>query len=199
MTKQKENIFEPIYDAFLAGMWLYAYVSDDEFIYLPRPEECHCIDDANGRKQLHRDDGPALIVGTTRLFYLHGVKVPEWLVMTPAERLDPARYAEIGNADAKAEFIRKIGVERMVGLGRVVDTWENYSEDWWTKSEYQLVDMSPIFTTLKYAPYLKMKNQTLGVYHLEPVAKECRTVKDAIRLTRWKGRDPDDYRTVNIK
>ena len=31
-------------------------------------------------------------------------------------------------------------------------------------------------------PYLKMKNPSIGTYHIEGIGLECKTVKDAIRF-----------------
>jgi galactitol-specific phosphotransferase system IIC component len=48
--------------------------------------------------------------------------------------------------------------------------------------------MSKLFTSLEYAPYLKMLNPTTKVWHMEGVSPECKTVKDAIK-ERFGGRD----------
>ena len=115
---------------------------------------------------------------------------------TPESELKIEQYNELKNADVKAAFVQKFGIERMVDLGKVVDTYTNYNNEWYTKSEYQLVDMSPIFKTIKYAPYLKMINQTTGVYHLEGVHPDCKTIEDALNY-RWGGRK--GFKTEIIK
>ena len=69
----------------------------------------------------------------------------------------------------------------MVSMGKEIDTYKNYKNEWWTSSEYKLIDMSPIFTHKSYCPYLYMKNQTVdGVFHMEGVHPECETLKDAL-------------------
>jgi hypothetical protein len=119
--------------------------------------------------------------GEIKIYALNGVVVPEWLAVTPSSKIDPKRITEISNADVKAEFVRKVGVERLLDLGKKVDSYENYNEEWWTKSEYELWDMNKLFEGVPYAPHLKMLNQTTGVWHVEAVSPSCRTIKDALK------------------
>ena len=104
---------------------------------------------------------------------LNGVAVPEWLAMTPAEELDPLQFSKIENAEVRREFVRKVGVERLCEkLGtKVLDK----SDD----GMYELHAVDLKGETGEW-PYLKMKNPSIGVYHMEAVAKECRTVKAAL-------------------
>ncbi|NJO61917.1 MAG: hypothetical protein HC836_27855 [Richelia sp. RM2_1_2] len=121
-------------------------------------------------------------------FYaLNGVVVPEELALTPSEELSLEYYKTLTNADVKAEFVRKFGVERMLHFGKKLDTYENYDQEthpWWWKSEYELWDMGVLFETEEgletYQPYLKMKNQTTGIWHVEAVSPECQSLEDAI-------------------
>ena len=118
------------------------------------------------------------------LYFLNGIKVPEYLVKTPEEELDINFYLKETNADVKAEFVRKYGVERMLDHGKKVDSYENYKLDsshWWAKSQYELWDMAKLFPGLEYQPYLRMTNQTTGIFHVEAVSPECRTIADAIK------------------
>jgi hypothetical protein len=145
----------------------------------------------NENNVLHCDGGPALEYegfGKFKIYSLNGVRVPEWLAVTPARELDIDQYLKEKNADVKAEFIRKFGVENMLHLGKKVDSYENYDEEWWTKSQYELWDMSALFTSKDYAPYLKMLNQTTKVWHLEGVSPKNRTIPDALK-ERFDGRD----------
>jgi len=159
--------------------------------------------DEEGR--LHGDGVPAFewqglgnSGAATRGYYLHGVKVPEYLAMEDSHKIDIKKYIELDNADVRSEFIRKVGIERFVDdYGEIVDTYTNYDQEeqpfYWA-SEYQLIDMGKLFidpnneSETPYAPYLKMKNQTTHVWHLEGVSPERRTVTDAIK-ERFGGRD----------
>ena len=142
-------------------------------------------------KVLHCETGPAVrYKDGYSLFTLNGVKVPEWLVTTHSDALDPKKVLDIENADQRAEGIRKLGIERLVQYGKVKDTYKNYDDAWFDNSKYELIDMAPIFKTIKYAPYLKMLNQSVpGVWHLEAVSKECQTVQDAVNF-RTKSQNP---------
>jgi hypothetical protein len=149
---------------------------------------------------LHCENGPSLEyagVGGLKMYHLNGVSVPEYLVMTDSEKLDLDFYKNEKNADVKAEFIRKFGISRMTRMGKVIDTWEAYKENyWWVKSEYELIDMSPIFTKVPYAPHLKMKNQTTGIYHLEGVDPKCKNLEEAMA---FRNNGNQNLQTFNIK
>lgn len=87
----------------------------------------------------------------------------------------------------------------MLDMGKIVDSYENYPDQtnysWWWKSEYELWDMSAIFDEIPYQPYLKMKNQTTGVWHVEAVSPNCKTLLEAIK-ERFGGRE---MKIVSIK
>ena len=109
--------------------------------------------------------------GRVEVYYLNGVKVPEWLVLTRAEDIDPRRVVEIENVQVRAEFIRKVGIDRVCyKLGRSVDKLGNY--------ELIMVD----FGDKRDRPYLKMKNPSVEeLWHLEGVHPECLSVSSALK------------------
>ena len=126
----------------------------------------------NAEGRLHCDDGPALhYPDGWSIYALNGVRVPEWLVETPPTDLDARKFAELQNAEIRREFVRKVGIERIVTeLGaEVLDRHGNY--------ELLAVDLGG--RTGKW-PYLKMRNPSIGVWHLEAVVKECATVEQAL-------------------
>jgi hypothetical protein len=142
---------------------------------------------------LHCEDGPAVSYsGLNEIYALNGITVPKELVMTPAEDLSIELFKSEKNADVKAEFVRKYGIERMLDMGKLVDTFENYPDqaqyDWWWKSQYELHDMSAVFTDIPYQPYLKMMNFTTHIWHMEAVSPACRTLRDALK-ERFGGRE----------
>ena len=116
------------------------------------------------------------------VYALNGVSIPEYLAMTNESALDVEFFNKEKNADVKAEFIRKYGIDRMKSLGRKIDTHEKYTDEWYQKSEYELIDMAPIFKKVGYAPFLHMKNQTTGTYHMEGVHPDCKTIKEALKF-----------------
>ena len=122
--------------------------------------------------------------GDFDVYCFNGVVVPQWLAETRGTDIDLERYTELENADVKAEFVRKVGIERFVKQGKLMDTYEKYDKtthEWWHKSEYELFDMSFLYESLDYCPYLAMVNQTSGVFHLEGVSPECRDLPAAVR------------------
>ena len=151
----------------------------------------------NENRVAHCDGGPAIEyagrgngISNIKIFMLNGVRVPEWLATTPSGKLTMEDYTRLTNADEKMEFIRKFGVERMLDMGKKLDSYENYNKEWWTRSQYELWDMNCLFDGVDYAPHLKMLNQTTGVWHVEAVSPECKTLEDAIK-ERFNGMDLD--------
>jgi hypothetical protein len=133
---------------------------------------------------IHCDGGPAIEYvgyGDIKIYALNGVIVPDWLAIIPAQKIPVDRIHEIKNADVKAEFVRKIGVERLLEMGKKIDSHESYSDEWWTKSEYELWDLNCLFPNVDYAPHLKMLNQTTKIWHVEAVSPDCKTIDDALK------------------
>ena len=129
----------------------------------------------NSQRQLHCDGDVAVEYRDGSGFYfLNGVSVPEWLVMTRDTELDPAKIQEIQNAEVRREFVRKVGIDRIVYKlgGKVLDA----------KYGYELLSLQ--FATGEDAhvwTYLKMENPSLpGVWHVEGVAPGCTTVDEAL-------------------
>jgi hypothetical protein len=188
----EEELLEK-YNRWVATSDLFAiYPLSNLTVACKRPLEIHM----NENNVLHRDGGPAIVFageGDFKVYSLNGVTVPEYLAVTPSHELEIKKYLEESNADVKAEFVRKAGVERFLELGKLVDSYSNpkykgKDYEWWRKSEYELWDMSKLFSSLDYAPYLKMLNPTTKVWHMEGVSPACRTLKDAIK-ERFGGRD----------
>ena len=102
--------------------------------------------------------------------------------MTPAERLNPSEILAEPNVDRRRELIRKIGVEMMLAKlpHKVLDRQGDY--------ELLRIDFPGL---VEDARYLKMKNPTIGVFHVEGVERECMTVEQAInwRAGEFAGED----------
>ncbi len=132
--------------------------------------------------RLHKDGDMALKYSDGYgLYMLNGVRVPEYLVITPKESLDIEFFKKEKNADVKAEFIRKFGIERMTSLGTVVDRVTEESGEWEKRSEYELINIGSCFNR-DSAMFLKMKNQSTGIWHLEGVSPDCKTIKEALNF-----------------
>lgn len=121
---------------------------------------------------LHRDGGGVIEYSDGFGFYaLNNVLVPEWLAVGKAEDIDPALFATIDNVDVRREFLRKVGVERVYQKlgGTSIDR----------RGEYELVRIY-LGDRVGMWPYLKMINPSIGVWHLEAVPKDTRTVGEAL-------------------
>jgi len=121
--------------------------------------------------QLHNAHGPAVEYSDGySLWSLNGVTVDERIVTTPAAKLDPRLILSEKNAEVRRELVRKIGIERMyyeLG-GKVLDK----------RDDYELITLNLGDGNIR--PYLKMINPSIGVYHIEGVPPDVRTVDQAL-------------------
>jgi len=178
----------------LNGLWI---LSKNAGWIIPHENICWISERHNVCKLkngvIHCDGGPAIqYPDGFSIWGLNGVRVPQYLAETPEGKLDIDFFHKEKNADVRTEFVRKYGIERMAKLGKVVETSEKYSNDLYRQSEYELIDMGNILDK-NYRPYLKMRNLTTNIYHIEGVSPECRTIEQALqfrtknRLTNLKG------------
>jgi len=117
---------------------------------------CHVKD---GR--VHCDGGPAIqYPDGFSVWALNGVIVPREIAETPADCIDPGLILEVSNAEARRELARKIGIERLERkLGSItIDMWNGY----------ELIELN-IGSEWSRPRLLKMKNPSIGTYHLEGV------------------------------
>jgi hypothetical protein len=120
---------------------------------------------------LHCEDGLAVSYKDGYgLWCLNGVCVTKEIVLTPHDKLDPKLILKEKNAEVRREIVRKIGIERVCkGLkAKVVDSVGEY--------ELLMLDLGDG----RVRPYLKMKNPSVGTYHIEGVHPDCDTVKKAL-------------------
>ena len=100
------NIFKKISEYFH-----YFYCFDNIVFYSEKPITLKF----NANNQLHNENGMAVEYADGWGFYsLNGVSVPEWLVTEKWNKIDPMKFAEIENAEIRREFVRKVGIERIV-------------------------------------------------------------------------------------
>lgn len=103
----------------------------------------------------------------------NGVFIPKWLFYK--KTLSPKDLVRIKNAQVRAEFVKKVGIDRIIyELGEVVDTVGNY----------QLVMLD--LQDGRKRPFLKMQNPSCPeLWHVEGVHPNCRTVADALQYRRY--------------
>ena len=146
-----------------------------------KPIKCEFDQD----RRLHSTTGRAVeYADGFGLYSIHGVHFDEALwTKVLSDSITIKEILAIQNADQRAIALGIQGSEglaKIANKGRLVDTHLKYADAWFTKSEYELIDMSPVIEGTEYAPYLKMKNQTTGVYHLEGVSPECGNLIEAM-------------------
>jgi hypothetical protein len=105
------------------------------------------------------------------LFALNGIIVTKEIVMTPANKLDANLILKERNVEIRREIVRKIGIERVCQQLHTesLDKWNNY----------ELLSL-PIPDMNIKAVYLKMKNPSIGTYHLEGVPPKIKTCRQAL-------------------
>jgi hypothetical protein len=124
---------------------------------------------ANG---LHCEDGPALSYnGDNEIYALNGVVMDKKYILTPAEQLKSVDILKETNVEVRRELIRKVGIERMLEVlpHKVMGI----------KNNYELLSIQ-LSDTIPDARYLKMKNPSIGVFHLEGVDPTIKTVDEAL-------------------
>ena len=120
---------------------------------------------------LHCDGGPAaLYPDGCAVWALNGVGVPQWLAEPRAGDIDPSRLVGIENAEVRREFVRKVGIERILHKmkSKAIDK----------QGDYELVLLE--LKDGRRRPYLKMLNPSIGVWHAEGVFPICKTVAEAL-------------------
>jgi len=130
-----------------------------------KPAEIHRNEDG-----LHNPQGPAVLYRDGYSVYaLHGVRMQKEYVETPAEKIDPVVVVKEENAEVRRELVRKIGIERLCQkIGhKVLDKGGDY--------ELLRLNIPDI-----EAVYLKMRNPSIGVWHLEGVHPNIKTINEAL-------------------
>jgi hypothetical protein len=161
---------------------------DEIAVFQDRPSQIHLTDGV-----LHKDGGPAVEYRDGFAVYaLHGIRVPDWLAVTPAEQIDPKRLLELTNQEIQREFVRKVGIERIATTLCAKDEAGNVmpvdSEDIDVMSNGQNVRVHYELWILEVGeneedklPYLYMQNPSVAeVWHLEGVDPACHTVREAL-------------------
>ncbi|MBF0473571.1 MAG: hypothetical protein HQK93_07545, partial [Nitrospirae bacterium] len=104
--------------------------------------------------------------------FLNYVGVPKYIVVTPADELNPGIILTEKSAEIRREIIRKIGIDRVISeLGaEVINRWEGY----------ELLKLN-IPNTRRKIKYLKMKNPSTETWHIEGVSPRMRTCQGALK------------------
>ena len=158
----------PLFESFIAGCW-FLFWTDSTLYWIAKPT-LH-FTQANGRKVLHRMDGPAVESDAENLYFLNGILIPGEYDITRPHDLTPEQILREENADVRRELIRLVGVEKLLSAlpHRVIHKQDDY--------EVLSIDFPGL---IEDARFLKMKNPSIGVWHLEGIERECDTVQKAL-------------------
>jgi len=143
------------------------YPFDDFWVVSEKPTNIKIVNSV-----LHNEKGAAIFYADGFSIYsLNGVKVPQWLVETPAEKIDPTLALKETNADIQREIIRKIGAERMLKKcnAKIIDDWIDSN----TGYNYKLMEMAigqNIRRKYLYYEHASMK----GIFYAKPVPPETK-------------------------
>lgn len=154
-------------------------ITQNDIVFVSeKPKELHMED---GR--LHNPEGPAILYDDGFSVYaLNGVSLRgvEHLMDRNA---DPKAIINVDNVQQRAELINWYGIEKLFEhlKPKLIDTWNDY--ELYKLNVYEDIDRV----------YLKMKNPSEDLIHIEPVPQECRTCKDALK---WREKLPDDEEYV---
>lgn len=168
--KNNERL-RPLLDFAMVSGW--CWVSDGCVVICDRPVEI--VTQPGNVERFHRDGAPCILYADGWGTYaLNHTIMPKEVVVTPANKLDPALFESLTNAQQRAEFVKKIGVARLAehyGL-KVIDA----------KDGYELVTLA--LPDRGDRPFLKMTNPSVaGMIHIEGVPPGTTTV-DAARAWR---------------
>jgi len=149
----------------------------------------------NDAGDLHCENGPAIAWRDGyEEYFLNGVAVSKDLVMTPPEKIDAHTIIKEQNAEVRREIVRKVGIDIVCQKlnSKVLDRkMVSYDQQHAASqpevagitgtgvdSEYELITLD--LGDGRERPYLKMLNPSIGVWHVEGVHPDCKTVDAAI-------------------
>ena len=155
----------PAFEAFELGAWQIWWLPDAICVAtLPTVKKI-------APNRLHCTDGPAFSWCDIELYYLNGVLVEPWMVMTAQDKLDPKNILAVANVDQRRELIRRIGLDHLKDHlpHQILDTQGSY--------KLLAIDLSEEHRACRY---LEMINPSNGAAHVEGVNNDCNTVQHAI-------------------
>ena len=123
--------------------------------------------------------------GYKKVYYLYDVPVTRDEFYLEPENVDVEKYIlREKNAQRRAAFMTKIGPDMLVQKlnPKILDA---------EGEEYELLAVEIASGVSK--KYLKMRNPSVGIFHIEGVGDECLTVADALH---W--RKPDAMKKITV-
>ncbi|MBF0518645.1 MAG: hypothetical protein HQK92_02865 [Nitrospirae bacterium] len=152
---------------------------DDFAIVIRRPKVVK-LKPNNNDFIIHADEDYAVEWrGGYKMYFLNGVPVPKEIALTPAHKLNATLVLKENNATVRREVLRKVGAEKFLKdlKGKKIDTYQMTTEKEELIYELYNIELPGMMDPIKA---LKMRNPSIGVYHVECVTPEIRTVKQAL-------------------
>lgn len=158
----------PIYNA-------YKNLSKEVFWFLPyenivliSEKPTNIVFDEDQR--LHNTKNAAIeFASGYNLYALNGVTIPDWVITTPKDKLDPKKILEISNVEQRLQAIKYVGLEKLLSQlkTKTIDRKDKY--------ELILIDIED-----KQCEFLKMSNPSTGEIHVEGIKPGIKTVNEAL-------------------
>jgi hypothetical protein len=161
--KDAEKLIPQMRLAEQVGWW---WPFNGAVVFSEKPIEIH----RNDRNQLHNFNGSSLkYADGFSLYRFNRVRVTEEL--SKKESFSKDEILNEKNADIRREIIRKIGIEKAMEImeAKVIDKM----------NDYELLSLD--IGDKRGRPYLKMKNPSMDLVHIEGVPAEIKTVEDALK------------------
>lgn len=101
---------QPLFEAYIAGAWI-LYWTDDTLYWVAKPT-IH-IEGPADRRRLHNDTGPAVESDAENLYFVHGVLVPEFVVVRP-DWITTTHITQEPNAEVRRIMLERYGTARYI-------------------------------------------------------------------------------------
>ena len=187
-TDNNFKIFDIWYDLACSCGWCYTF--ENIVFVCEKPQKLYL----NDRGLLHKDGDMGLrYTDGYGLWMLNGIAVPEWLVKTDADKIDPQKALTEKNVDIQREIIRKVGADRVLKASNAKKL--NQYKDAKTKLTYSLYHMKlndNLDRKYLYFEHASMK----GVFYAQPVPPET---NKAVHGLAWMRSmiERDDLSSIN--
>jgi len=145
------------------------WMLDDAVVVARFPDELHF----NDNNELHNPHGPSVLYPDGMALYtLNGIKVPDWVITTPKEDLDPTKILAIDNVEIRLAAMKHMGLEHF--LDKI--NYKKIDEETVDGCNYQLllIDIEG-----KDCEFLRMDNPSTDEVHIEGEPPGTKTVKEA--------------------
>ncbi|HEY3175656.1 MAG TPA: hypothetical protein VGK94_07835 [Candidatus Polarisedimenticolia bacterium] len=100
----------PLFEAYIAGCWM-LYWTDDTLYWIAKPT-VH-VEQVDGWRRLHCEDGPTLESDIENLYFWHGVLVPAFVVVRP-KWITVKHILGEENAEVRRVMIERYGWDRFL-------------------------------------------------------------------------------------